>query len=597
MTKFSGSLSLSGQVVLGVATDTALTDAANSLVGSINRAIDQAEKALFGATTTASVPTSFRTTVSLGAGANMGRLLLFSDGNYINQGSININLVRNSEFVTQSKGVTRSGAIGTQSSLSGVGQVGNSVTAITGSTFGTGQFEIEVTDVQQALQRTMESNVLFQNNNGALLDRSTTITGTGASNTIVLNGNFAGATYTGGTTLQSGDTITITGANADGTTFQGIFSYDDTDTAGNQNEVDTNLNDFSFRSISGLIAELNYRTRDYNATNNAISTADGVQTRFEDALFTYTTSGTIQLVDDYGRSNSQTAFTITFQSQAGSSNPYTIQDDADLTQEGYAEQASFRISGGETVRAEAGEVITLKGVEATIPGVPQEEVTFRVGSGFSAGTDTLETTANLYIGRLNGGADVTFSAGAQDVVFNTPGSVQDPSKYVTIDFDSIIDVTTDGSATDPGRTVLLSTVSSGLNFQIGAFSRQDIQFSIGDLKSDNLGYGRGSGRTVQDIDVTSLSGANEALDIIDEALDQVNRTRSILGAATNRLESTVSNLSVTSENLTASESRIRDADIASETTEFTLNQVLLQAGISVLAQSNFQSQGFLALLG
>ncbi|MBD3266551.1 flagellin, partial [bacterium] len=66
---------------------------------------------------------------------------------------------------------------------------------------------------------------------------------------------------------------------------------------------------------------------------------------------------------------------------------------------------------------------------------------------------------------------------------------------------------------------------------------------------------------------------------------------------TNRLESTVANLSVASENLTASESRIRDADFAEETSKFTQNQVLLQAGTSVLAQANFQSQGFLSLLG
>ncbi|MBI1388537.1 MAG: flagellin FliC, partial [bacterium] len=78
---------------------------------------------------------------------------------------------------------------------------------------------------------------------------------------------------------------------------------------------------------------------------------------------------------------------------------------------------------------------------------------------------------------------------------------------------------------------------------------------------------------------------------------QVDKTRSILGASTNRLEATISNLSVGAENLTASESRIRDADIARESSDFTKNQVLLQAGVSVLAQANFQSQSFLGLIG
>ena len=73
--------------------------------------------------------------------------------------------------------------------------------------------------------------------------------------------------------------------------------------------------------------------------------------------------------------------------------------------------------------------------------------------------------------------------------------------------------------------------------------------------------------------------------------------RALLGAATNRLEGTISNLSVSSENLTAAESRLRDVDIAKETTKFTKEQVLLQAGTSVLAQANFLPQNFLSLLG
>ena len=107
----------------------------------------------------------------------------------------------------------------------------------------------------------------------------------------------------------------------------------------------------------------------------------------------------------------------------------------------------------------------------------------------------------------------------------------------------------------------------------------------------------GQGRTVSDINITTLEGANDAIRIIDEALNQVNKTRSILGAATNRLEATISNLSVSAENLTASESRIRDVDLAKESTDFTKNQLLIQAGTSILAQANFQGQGFLSLIG
>jgi flagellin len=168
-----------------------------------------------------------------------------------------------------------------------------------------------------------------------------------------------------------------------------------------------------------------------------------------------------------------------------------------------------------------------------------------------------------------------------------------------LDFDSIIDVTgppTDGSP-NTGFTILLSTENSALNFQVGPFKGQDLQVSFPDMRSDILGFGRGSGRTVSDINVTTVQGVNEALEIIDEALDQVSRTRSALGAFTNRLETTISSLSVSSENLNASESRLSDVDLAYETSRFTSNQILFQAGTSVLSQANILPQGLLSLLG
>ena len=202
------------------------------------------------------------------------------------------------------------------------------------------------------------------------------------------------------------------------------------------------------------------------------------------------------------------------------------------------------------------------------------------------------------MGKLNGGTQVTFEAGDQDVQFIDGRSVgTGVARVTTIDFDNIINVTKASGGEDTGTTVILSTTNRSMNFHVGAFSNQNFTMSIGDLRADNLGFGRGSGQTLADIDITSLTGANEALEIIDEALDQVNRTRSLMGAATNRLEATISNLTVSSENLTASESRLRDADIAAESSEFTRNQVLNQAATSVLAQANFTSQGFLALLG
>lgn len=587
---FSGSLSNGSTSYNGTLT-LAAASTVNNLVSSINSAIDAAERAFFGTSTNGSIPTSFRTTATLGAGANGGRILLVSSGNFFNQSDLNVAVLRNNAIAAQSNGVSRSGEIGASSTITGQGSIGNNVTAITGSTFSTGEFNITVDDAQAAQQRIVESTIVFRDNNGGIISRSVSLDTTTSTRTLVLNGTFEGAVFTGGTTLNDGDTITLLGTTSNGTTFSSTFTYDISTVAVDVDSA-TELDDFRFASISGLIEELNYRTRIYDAA--ATGASNGEQTRFEDAIFTFSANGTLALVDDIGKSNSQTDFTLTFNAASG---PTTLQDNAALVQEGYAEQATFRFSGGDAIRAEAGDVITLEAAESTIIGVPTAQVTLRVGNGFTAGTDTLINVENKFVGTLNGGEGVTFGAGEQDVVFFTPGSNTEPSRFLTIDFDAVVDATKGVGLNDAGTTVLISTVNRGLNFQIGSDAGQNIQFTVGDLRADNLGFGRGSGRTVQDIDITSLTGAEEAITIIDEALEQVNRTRSILGAATNRLDAAISNLSVASENLTASESRIRDADIAAETSRFTLNQVLLQAGTSVLAQANFQSQGFLSLLG
>jgi flagellin len=98
------------------------------------------------------------------------------------------------------------------------------------------------------------------------------------------------------------------------------------------------------------------------------------------------------------------------------------------------------------------------------------------------------------------------------------------------------------------------------------------------------------------IDITSQSGANDAISVIDGALSYVDGIRAKLGAIENRVESTVANLSTTSENLTAAKSRIEDTDFSAETAELTRSQVLQQAGMAMLAQANALPNQVLALL-
>jgi flagellin len=125
----------------------------------------------------------------------------------------------------------------------------------------------------------------------------------------------------------------------------------------------------------------------------------------------------------------------------------------------------------------------------------------------------------------------------------------------------------------------------------------------GNLELEKAGFevgefgGATDGQFLKDVDISTVAGAQEALVAIDNAIGQVASQRADLGAIQNRMESTVSNLQVTSENLNAANSRIQDADFAAETAELQRTNVLQQAGISVLAQANASGQQVLSLLG
>ncbi|MDO7675056.1 MAG: hypothetical protein MUQ43_11570 [Reinekea forsetii] len=111
-------------------------------------------------------------------------------------------------------------------------------------------------------------------------------------------------------------------------------------------------------------------------------------------------------------------------------------------------------------------------------------------------------------------------------------------------------------------------------------------------------FGGGTdGSFLSDVDISTFQGAQDAITALDNALDTISAQRSELGAMQNRFESTSSNLQIASENLSAANSRIRDADFATETAELSRTQVLQQAGISILAQANQRPQQVLSLLG
>ncbi len=139
-----------------------------------------------------------------------------------------------------------------------------------------------------------------------------------------------------------------------------------------------------------------------------------------------------------------------------------------------------------------------------------------------------------------------------------------------------------------------NAVTGSMWFHIGANVDQRIQVFIGTMTADALGIREIGTETPMSLSSPDL--ANRAIGTIDEALKKINKQRADLGGYQNRMEYAVKGLNVSSENLQASESRIRDTDMASQMVEFTKNQVLTQAGTAMLAQANSQSQNVLSLL-
>jgi flagellin len=134
-------------------------------------------------------------------------------------------------------------------------------------------------------------------------------------------------------------------------------------------------------------------------------------------------------------------------------------------------------------------------------------------------------------------------------------------------------------------------------FHIGAGSGalNQLSVTVSAVSATTLGAG-GTPASVGGVDLTNDAGALAAIGTIDTAISAVSTERSQLGAKQNRLEHAIANLQVASENLSASESRIRDADMAQEMVTFTRNQILQQAGTAMLAQANQAPQSVLALL-
>ncbi len=230
-------------------------------------------------------------------------------------------------------------------------------------------------------------------------------------------------------------------------------------------------------------------------------------------------------------------------------------------------------------------------------------------TGTTAGTGTITingtATATITLGgtaatnRTNVVAGINAISGATGVTAVDDGTGVD---LVSADGSNVVHSFTQASgtftATTTGvaaaattrSTVTLSTTSSGGITLTTSGTIADTGFSAATTASTL------SGTSISNTNISSISGANSAITSVDSALNAINSSRATLGAIQSRFESVVSNLAVTSENLSAARSRIQDADFAAETAALTKGQILQQAGISILSQANSQPQLVLSLL-
>ena len=135
-----------------------------------------------------------------------------------------------------------------------------------------------------------------------------------------------------------------------------------------------------------------------------------------------------------------------------------------------------------------------------------------------------------------------------------------------------------------------SGAAKKMKLQVGALSGQKIDFSIANMSVTALGL------SAANLSVASFTAAGKTMKAVQDAIEKVSKQRSAMGAIQNRLEHTIANLDTTSENTQSAESRIRDTDMASEMVTYSKNNILAQAGQSMLAQANQSTQGVLSLL-
>ena len=253
-------------------------------------------------------------------------------------------------------------------------------------------------------------------------------------------------------------------------------------------------------------------------------------------------------------------------------------------------------SGKKTVSADAAAMtnafdFTVNGGEA---GVTVKFAAVAAGTEAKAtaawGTD--DDTLTITINSATGGAGAITQDMIDEVIKGATGTASTKATGMEVKLGG--DITfSEASAVNANLATATTEAAAGtpLKLQVGDTndSFQKVSVGIDSMSANSLG--------LDEVNIKTQDGAGEALSIINSAIETVSTTKSNLGAIQNRLDHTINNLGVTTENMTAAESRIRDVDMAKEMMDFTKNNILIQASQAMLAQANQLPQGVLQLLG
>lgn len=256
------------------------------------------------------------------------------------------------------------------------------------------------------------------------------------------------------------------------------------------------------------------------------------------------------------------------------------------------------------VGANSGQTIAVSGVDARTTELGTNEAVGNAGlTQDNINVDGIATIANITIDTSAGlTAAISVDLSAETTLEGAVRAINNEIANRSDDGDADAELIQDAGFTaalrvnNDGTTTIAVTSA----FEEAAFTVAGGTVTLGDTAATTVDVFATTVTATEvnltDVSVATREDASSTISAVDNALTQINSLRSELGSVQTRFESTITNLQVTSENLAASRSRIRDADFAAETAELTRNQILQQAGISILSQANATPQNVLALL-